>query len=76
MQSFFLDFEVNYCEFEVIFDFQYFLVCKSGQVLANDLFDMVVGQLLAKGTCVGQKHRIFITFGHLANTFSWLLNAS
>ena len=58
------------------FIFHDFLVYVSGQVLANDLFDMMLGKLLAKGTCVGQKHCIFITFGHLANTFSWLLSAT
>ena len=75
---FFMDFDISkkYCAWKHLLIFHDFLVCKSGQVLANDLFDMMLGQLLAKGTCVGQKHCIFITFGHLAKTFSWLLSAT
>ena len=55
----FLDIELNcYCKnlkrFLIFYDF---LACKSVQILANELFDTVKGKLLAKGTCVDQKHR-------------------
>ena len=55
----FLDIELNcyYKNLKPFLIFYDFLACKSVQILANELFDTVRGQLLAKVTCVDPRHR-------------------
>ena len=63
----FLDIELNcyYKNLKPFLIFYDFLACKSVQILANELFDTVRGQLLAKGTCVDQESTKSISFNHI-----------